>query len=166
LHEAQSLTVAVRIKPRLGLYTSQAPKHRQGEVDRTALPISPPEPNGRVTLGRWQVLRASARVWAAPPGAATASGGCAASRRQWLTDETDSPLEQSGFELAVPGHVECIATVADWASRWVGDEETSIKETALSLSGQANGGANDLERVRRGSVSVSTEADPGQNRNK
>jgi len=73
---------------------------------------------------------------------------------------------QSGFELAVPGHVECIATVADWASRWVGDEETSIKETALSLSGQANGGANDLERVRRGSVSVITEADPGQNRNK
>ena len=78
----------------------------------------------------------------------------------------DSLLEQSGFELAVPGHAECIATVADWASRWVGDEETSIKETALSLSGQANGGANDLERVRRGSVSVSTEADPGQNRNK
>ena len=57
---------------------------------------------GRVTLGRWQVLRASARVWAAPPGAATASGGCAASRRQWLTDETDSPLEQAGFELPVP----------------------------------------------------------------
>ena len=78
----------------------------------------------------------------------------------------DSLLEQSGFELAVPGHAECIATVADWASLWVGDEETSIKETALSLSGQANGGANDLERVRRGSVSVSTEADPGQNRNK
>jgi len=78
----------------------------------------------------------------------------------------DSLLEQSGFELAVPGHVECIATVTDWASLWVGDEETSIKETALSPSGQANGGANDLERVRRGSVSVSTEADPGQNRNK
>jgi len=59
--------------------------------------------------------------------------------------------EQSGFELAVPGHVECIATVAD--CRWVGDEETSIKETALSLSGQANGGANDLETRPRGTRS-------------
>jgi len=49
--------------------------------------------------------------------------------------------------------VECIATVADWASRWVGDEETSIKETALSLSGQANGGANDLETRPRGTRS-------------
>ena len=65
----------------------------------------------------------------------------------------DSLLEQSGFELAVPGHVECIATVTDWASLWVGDEETSIKETALSLSGQANGGANDLETRPRGTRS-------------
>jgi hypothetical protein len=88
---------------------------------------------GRVTLGRWQVLRASARVWAAPPGAATASGGCAAIRRQRLTDETGSPAEPSGFELLVPPSFSQLATQAERRSQSARRESTSLLEGGLGV---------------------------------
>jgi hypothetical protein len=90
-HERLGHGLAVRSgRDRISVASQNASRVRHLHMTTTSAAVSTRP--GRVTLGRWQVLRASARVWAAPPGAATPSGGCAASRRQWLTDETDSPL--------------------------------------------------------------------------
>jgi hypothetical protein len=66
-------------------------------------------------------------------GAATASGGCAAIRRQRLTDETGSPAEPSGFELLVPPSFSQLATQAERRSQSARRESTSLLEGGLGV---------------------------------
>jgi hypothetical protein len=68
--------------------------------------------------------------------------------------------ETSGFlpEAALVDQPTSSPALADWADRWVRDDEASItikvKGVALALRGDATWGAHDPERVRRGGVNT------------
>jgi hypothetical protein len=77
-----------------------------------------------------------------------------------VTFRSTDGRQTSGFlsSAALVDQSTASPALADWAGRWVRDDETSItikvKGAALSLSGQATWGAHDPERVKRGGVNT------------
>ena len=77
-----------------------------------------------------------------------------------VTFRSTDGRQTSGFlsSAALVDQSTASPALADWAGRWVRDDETSItikvKGAALSLSGQATWGAHDPERVKRGGVNA------------